>query len=378
MRALSAAWEIITPSGSTGDRGDYGASVQLVSRLEKVKGMRTTRLSAFALSLAGLALAVPAHPSSGQTQTGEPACGQPRPLPAPSYDSFFGRQLSIVAESEDWRVQLAKAGPYTDCGYPFTFTVTNKGVGAVSRFRFCNETAQVDEIDLIKPSRALLLGRVTSGSPPVVTIVALPSGAVVDHFGCFLPALSPDRHYLAFVKDFPPHPGPVGISDEYIVYDLTGSAEYNHPRFKPGTEYDAGWAVYPPAATNAAQENILPNPALPAHNLSSRRLFWLEDYEFAFADSFRGSDRLVLVNLAGGIQNADVRTVDLDPSQLVDLGEHCEQATAPSDFEVWSHDPAGFIRVRQIDTLPRNEGAVCVYFVPSPCLRRADMMVKLP
>ncbi len=49
---------------------------------------------------------------------------------------------------------------------------------------------------------------------------------------CFMPALSPGHRFLAFLKDFPGYPGPVQITAEYIVYDLTRSAEYNRPHFK--------------------------------------------------------------------------------------------------------------------------------------------------
>jgi len=252
--------------------------------------------------------------------------------------------------------------------------VKNKHGGTVSQFRLCNEAQQIDEIDLIEPNRVLVMGRVTSGSPPVVTILALPSGAVVDHFGCYLPALSPDHHYLAFLKNFPPHPGPVNISQEYIVYDLTRDAEYNRPHFKAGVEYDAGWPVYPPGATNAVQENLVADLTSPVHACTSSYLFWLDDRSVGFSDYFEDSNRVVFVDLADGLRNARLQTTDLGPD-LVDL-DHCEKAASPSDFAAWSQHPAGLIHINQMDLAQGPIGAVCLYFAPNPCVARSHLIVN--
>ena len=315
-------------------------------------------------------------PSSGRARAlqAEGGCAQTRPVPARSYDSFFGRQGPVGAESREWRIDLAKRETSSQCtyAYQFLFRVKNKLSGAVSQFTLCNVwTVQVDEIDLVNETRALIMVRASADSP-VATIVELPSGKVVDHFYCFLAALSPDHHFLAFVKSFPGHPGPVAISHEYIVYDLTRSGEYNRPQSKPGVKYDAGWVVYPPEATNAVGENILPEGS-PYHVWSSRGLFWLDDVTLTFADFFQGENLLVAANLSRGAGNPEVRTLNLDPSQLVDL-DQCKKYTAPSDFKIWSEEPAGLIHVTQISPVPGRPGVACLYFIfkPVPTVPESD------
>jgi hypothetical protein len=304
-------------------------------------------------------------------------CPPTKPFPTPSYEAFFGRQGPVKAESPEWRVELTKSEGAAKCPsqVALLFQARNKQTGATSQFKICNETAQVDEVNFINSTRALVLGRVGS-SFPVASVVELPSGKVEDHFWCFLPMLSPHHRFLAFVKEFPPRPGPAVISDEYVVYDLTRTAEYNRPHFKPGVSYSPGWPVYPPGATNALGENVLPQGS-PAHSRTSRYLFWLDDSKLSFTDFFQGQNLLIVANLSRGVRDVNVRTLALDPAQLVDL-DQCKKSTAPSDFEVWSKEPAGLIRVAEIDPVPGKPGMACLHFVPSPCLRQTDLMVKLP
>ncbi len=344
--------------------------------MPKTSRLRRPTLSLALLGAASLAVC-PLSPRWAGALQSEGACAQATPAPRPSYDSFFGLQGPVQAESPKWRIDLVRAQAAREClnQVAFLFHVRDKRNGTTSQFRLCNETAQVDEVDLINGARALVLGRVT-GSVPVANVVQLPSGKVENHFECYRPALSPLHHFLAFVKMFPPHPGPVAIRFDYIVYDLTRSPEYNRPHFKPGLRYDAGWPIYPPGATNADMENVLPEGS-PANSPTSRSLFWLDDNTLAFGDFFEGHNRLVVADLTGGVTSPDVRTSDLDPSQIVDL-DRCKKSTAPSDFEVWSKKPAGLIQIKQIDPVPERPGMACLYFVSTPCLRFTDLMVKLP
>ncbi len=335
-----------------------------------------TRRLAFHLAFVGAATIVLCQVSPGQSASQTE--GECRPATArqkPSYESFFGRQASVEAESPEWRIVLARTDHSPSCPNQFTFSVSKRRESAVSQFKICNESAQVDEVGIIGKNKALILGRATA-SISVATAVELPSGKVADHFMCFLPALSPNHRFLAFIKMFPPHPGPVAISDEYLVYDLTRDGEYNRPHFKVGVGYDPGWPLYPPGATNAIGENVVPEGS-PFHSRSSQALFWLDDDTLAFADFFQGRNNLVVANLSRGVRYADVRTLSLDPSQLIDL-DQCRKTTAPSDFESWSKEPAGLIRVSEIELVPDRPGMACLVFVPSPCLRYATFIAKLP
>ncbi len=332
------------------------------------------RLSSALAAAAALLICLLSLDRAGALQN-EEGCAHAKPRPAPSYESFFGRQSPVEAESPEWRIDLAKTSPGPVCLHQFSFRARNKRNGAVSEFTVCNETAQVDELQMIKETRALVLGR-AAASAPVANVVDMASGKVEDHFGCYLPTLSPGHRFLAFIKDFPGHPGPVEITDEYIVYDLRRDGEYNRPHFKVGVGYDPGWPVYPPGATNAIGENVVPEGS-PFHSRSSQALFWLDDDTLAFADFFQGRNNLVVANLSRGVRYADVRTLSLDPSQFIDL-DQCRKTTAPSDFESWSKEPAGLIRVSEIDLIPGRPGMACLVFVPSPCLRYKTFIVKLP
>ena len=229
---------------------------------------------------------------------------------------------------------------------------------------------------MVNRSTALVFGHTAGAGLVQATVVQLPAGRVMDQFACFCPVLSPQNRFLAFIKSFPPHPGPAVITWEYIVYDLSESPDYNRPRLKPGVQYDAGWPVYPVGATNAVGENVLPEGS-PYHSWTSGGLFWLDEHMLAFTDFFQGQNLLVVADLTRGVRDAKVRTLALDPAQLVDL-DQCKKSTAPSDFDVWSKEPAGLIKVAQIIPVPGRSGVACLHFVPSPCLRQTSLMVTLP
>lgn len=315
-------------------------------------------------------------------------CSGVKPLPPPSYASFFGRQRPVEGESREWRIRLAAWSPSKWPPQRFTFSVKNNITGATYRLTFPGwaspsrslRVAQVDEIDPLGHDRALILGRLDANLP-VANVVALPSGALLDHFLCLWPALSPDKRFLAFVKPFPGHPGPVSITNEYLIYDLARGPAYNRPHFKPGRVYGAGWPIYPPGATNAAGENMVPGLAAPGHRLSSSRLFWLGPATLAFTDYYDGVDRLVVARIPRGIRAPVVHTVALRPSEILDLGR-CKKAIAPSDFSRWSRDPAALIQVTQISPAPAEAGAACLFFSarlePSSCFRVTNLKVGLP
>lgn len=301
-------------------------------------------------------------------------CSQAKGLAPPTYSSFFGRQASIGTESEAWRIELLGRTPSPRCpsSYEFLFHANSRVSKTVTKFTLCNETAQIDEVEIISPIRVLVLGRLAANAP-VANILELPTGRVIDHFSCFMPAVSPSHHYLAFVKSFPGHPGPAMISAEYLVYDLTRSPDYNHPRFNSGIP-GAGWPVYPPGATNAPGSNIVAE-GQPYHLWTSQRLFWIGSDKLAFADLFEGHNKLVLVDLRRGIQDLRVHTTDLEPSQFVDLSQ-CKQSVAQSGSENLSQEQAGLIEIAAIES--SNPGWVCLRFVPNHRLKYASRAIRLP
>lgn len=331
-----------------------------------------------ALLLLWLPFVQPNAKLAGQAQT----CGT-ESVSSPSYNSFFGRQVSLKAKSPEWQVQLVKWQPSKWPPEKFTFEVTNAKGGAVSRLSLpaWNSTSalQVDQIDEITvipgQNRFLVLGR-PGASSSEADLIGLPSGEILDRFPCFMPVVSPDRRFLAFVKPFPGHPGPVAVTAEYLVYDLTQSPSYNRPHFIPGVTYDAGWPVYPPGTTNAVGSNLVPGLNSPVHWLSSRGLFWLDARRLTFTDRYNYQDRFVVVDMSYGIHSPLVRTEVLNAGDLLDL-QKCKTNYSADDYARMLRDPSGLIDVQQISLAPKWPGHVCLRFQPSPCLTQPELALKV-
>lgn len=316
---------------------------------------------------------------AGQAQT----CGTEY-ASSQSYNSFFGQQISLKAESPEWQVQLVKWQPSKWPPEKFTFEVANTKRGAVSRLSFsawsANSSAlqvnQIDEIAVIPgQNRFLVLGRAGASSSEA-DLIGLPSGEILDRFPCFMPVVSPDRRLLAFVKPFPGHPGPVTVTAEYLVYDLTRSPSYNRPHFVPGVTYDAGWPVYPPGATNAVGSNLVPGLSSPFHWLSSKGLFWLDARRLTFTDRYNYQESFVVVDMSYGIHSPLARTEVLNPSDLVDL-QKCKTNYSPDDYARMLRDPSGLIDVQQISLAPKWPGHVCLRFQPNPCLTQPELALEV-
>jgi hypothetical protein len=315
------------------------------------------------------------HPSpptqeAAAKQRGEATCARPRkPL---SYESFYGRQRQVAGESSRWHIRLIGWEPEWPA-QRFTFRVEDKATDAVLRLTLpawdsptrSLRLNQIDEIDILGGNRALILGRVSADSS-VADVVTLPSGRIADRFSCFKPAISPDHRFLAFVKSFPGHPGPVTVNDEYLVYDLGAKSTNNRPQIRPGTAYDAGWAVYPPGATNAVGENLVPGLGGPAHYMSSDAFFWVSDHSFAFADTWKGTVSLVVTDLSHGIRRTRVSVTSL--MHLGVLNTTKCRGLSPGAFFVNGIAPVG-----------RQPGLLCLLFRTwdSACLLRRSAELHL-
>ncbi len=326
--------------------------------------------AAAAAGAALLLLAAPAPARGPAQRTGEVACSQAKPLPAPSYDSFFVSQRAVSDKSAGWKLTLSKWSRLGSPVMQFTFRVLNRSTHSASHFTLTSNgstffAAQIDEADLVGRGRALLLTRAAS-SISGAYLVRLPGGGIVDHFLCFRPTISPGHRFLAFIKAFPEHPGPVSVSEEYLVYDLTRGPDYNRPRFEPGVTYDAGWPIYPPGATNAAGENLVADLNAPVHLPASNRLFWLDKDNIAFADAFEGTVSLVVADLAGGIRHPAVSVTSLMGLGVLNRPK-CSNLS-----------PAAFF-VKDISRIKGNPSRLCLLFRTwePACLARRSAVVEL-
>lgn len=323
------------------------------------------------LLVAGAALSFTSPNGRGQARS-QPAqeCARAKPVPPPSYESFFGRQRVVSDTSPRWKIRLVRWTPWGKPEARFTFRLLNRRTHAVSHLTLDSDSsrfyaAQIDQVDLVGARRAVLLSRTTWGVSTVY-LIRLPGGAIVDHFLAVRPAISPGHRYLAFVNPFPEHPGPVSVNWEYLVYDLAAKPAYNRPHFKAGVAYGAGWPVYPPGATNAPGENLVPEPGPPVHTMSSGRIFWTGGGTFALADTWQGTVSLIAVRLPRGIRHPEVSVTSLMPLGVINM-EKCG-----------SLSPAGF-SVRSVAVAPGQPSAVCLWFrtQDKACLARRSAEVPL-
>lgn len=300
-------------------------------------------------------------------------CREMKPQPTPSYEAVFGQQIMISAQARSLLITLVRRSSSKRCPSSFVlyFRITNTSKSDGATFTLCNETVQIDEIDVVSPTRVLLLGRVAANAP-VANIVELPTGRVVDHFMCFMPAISPTHRFLGFIKNFPGHPGPGLISAQYLAYDLIHSPQYNRPFGASSSE--PGLPVYPIGTTNTPGSNVV-SPGAMYHTWSSQRLFWLGDDLLVFGDFIDGHNSLVLCDAKRGLRDVRVNTIDLASLDLVDLSR-CRQSLSSEDFESIAQQPAGVIHIEQVEIV--KQGWICVRLVANNCLKRQGVMVPPP
>lgn len=290
-----------------------------------------------------------------------------------SYTTSFGQQQVLSASSAKWGIRLVAFQPSIWPPRQFTFAVKNEKTTAAGQLTFdawgSSDSLQVNQIDEIHifGDKLLIIGRAGANSSEA-DVVELPSGKILDRFPCFMPAVSPGSRFVAFLKSFPGHPGPVSVSAEYLVYSLVDGPASRGAHLR---------AVYPPGATTAPGGNLLPGLDSPVHWISSERLFWIDADTVAFTDHYPGQDELVLVNLGDAVQAPDVRTETIPADKLIDL-DRCRSRYSAADLESISRDPSGLIRVKEIALISKESGYLCLRFDTSPCLTRTEFTVKAP
>lgn len=290
-------------------------------------------------------------------------------------------QRKLSAQSDRWAVSLTrwKACPEAFGNWCYFFRVEDKLNHTVAAFRLANQTAQVDALSIVGGSRVAVLGRALP-ILAIVTVVDLPSGKEIDRFVCGGPVPSPDGRFVVYGKFVPAHPGyEWSPSAEYLIYDLTASAEGNRTppnRGRPLDPYDVGWPVYPEGAKNISGDNLFEGHDVPVHS-SASWFFWLDKSStVAFVDRWQGVNRLVVADVSGGIQRPKVHAYPFDTGAVVDLPA-CKSKVAPSDFEAWSKDPSTLISVTDIHASPETSHSLRLRFSPHPCLATTTLDVRV-
>lgn len=271
------------------------------------------------------------------------------------------RQREVSVESEDLIISLTRVEPCGDCGggKSFTFEVKDKRRATKSFFTIRNDTAQVDEIVIVNPSRAVVVGSV-SGTVRIVNVIDLRAGAVVDHFYCHFPSVY--GQFIAYVKFTPRYSTQPGWwSAVYLVYDATASPMQNRLHYRQGLENheNVGIPIYPPENVERRVYDPVISGEEEAHQLASDGLFWLREGVVAFVDRWKKANHLVVVDVGSGIVRPKVKVKTIDTWAVLDLAQ-CEETEHPENL----------IYVQEIHLLEEKAGYVRLHFTPrDSCLR---------
>jgi hypothetical protein len=290
------------------------------------------------------------------------------------------QQSKLSRSSESWDVTITswKSCPEALSNECFFFRISNKVQHTEATFKLANQTAQIDALRIVSPSRLVILGK-SLPNLSIVTIVAMSQNRELDGVVCEKPTISPDGRYLAYLKFAPVHPGyGWSTSAEYLIYDLSLSPQENRTRFNSSQQtnpYNVGWPLYPPGTRNMPGDNLLEGQDVPVH-WSISPFFWVSSSEVAFVDRWHGSAYLVLASLSQGIQHPVVRQRELNVSELIDFPA-CKNQVSTEDFQGWSKDPVVLISVERLE-LPRDKsGQIVLHLARNVCLRTDTVEIPI-
>jgi len=218
-------------------------------------------------------------------------------------------QKSVSYEDQEVRTTLVLGQGVT------SLKIIKRSTGEEKLVELPAEMTQVDEIRKGVGNKLAVRGMV-NGSSSEIVVVDLGSDKVIDKFVCYLPSLSRDVRYIAFIKFYPSHFAE-GTEDHYMLYDLAKTPAENRPRTTPSGDWKTvGRCIYPMGIGNDDNDNV-GHPKDREH-FSRSQLFWSQDQEqFFFADQVDSAPQIVLVlvdvSADGG---AKVRTLTQGTEQM--------------------------------------------------------------
>jgi len=246
--------------------------------------------------------------------------------------------------------------------------LVDKRNGTTHEFTLQNETAQVDELHIIKAFRIAVIGRVLANTS-IVSIVNSHTGRLIDSFYCFYPTVSPDRRLVAYVKVFPAH-FVEGTSAEYLLYDFELSPQENRPSSKAaslGDHMNVGFPIYPPGSLNLPSDNVLV-AADKTHTIASDGFFWSKDSKMlGFADLWGRSTSVILADLSVNPHRPRIATKTL-PWQTILAAGKCPE---------YQPDPIRALRVASMTFLDAEPTRLRLGFrFPNPaCLAENSLTI---
>ena len=272
----------------------------------------------------------------GQRQI--PAPGQPPNAQIQKNDTgVFDPQNKVPVSYSDDQFQLAINAE----GQPLQASIRKKGL-SIKLVQLPDQMAQANEIRRVGPNTAVVLGMM-NGDVFDVALIDLQRLIVSDTFACYFPTISPDGHYIAFIKFSVAHPDGA-VEDHYMLYDTTKSSSANRPPgVLPQNWMTVGVTMYPPGIGNKPLDNYGHDD----HAAASTTFFWNPyDEKVLFADRSHDVISLVLVtpDLTNNIRARTVEIPFTDPCQKEGATPrgNCLANLTKADFD---KDPAGSVTV---------------------------------
>lgn len=163
----------------------------------------------------------------------------------------------------------------------------------------------------------------------VLTVIPADVNATTDTVLCYDPSVSPNGRFVAFRKFYP-------NNDEieasiYLVYDTTLSPAANRMRSNtdPGA-VEVGWAVFP-TESNVWQSYDSSIFTTDTRHMLHSALTWVGATKFAFLDFSERKTRVVLVDVAGGVNASTAQQRELNEVQLVDR-RRIDRTKSPAEY----------------------------------------------
>jgi hypothetical protein len=153
--------------------------------------------------------------------------------------------------------------------------ITRPGIKPVS-IALPESILEVSSIDRVVGRQVAVIGDAGGGLYDVV-LVDMTQYRIADYFMGYSPTISPDGRFIAFVKFYPTHPGPVKVSDFVLLYDVAHGAVNNRPAgISIYDRESVGTAVYPPGIKTQDPDSGLPDTAI-SYKIMDDDFFWSPD-----------------------------------------------------------------------------------------------------
>lgn len=230
--------------------------------------------------------------------------------PFQTYDPLHQKSIRLVAK--ELEIDLEPGDPYNPEINPDKLLL--KRAEGDQELSLPYEIGQVNSITDIGDNKVVVNGMI-NGERSEIVVVDWKLASIIDNFICYLPEVSPDGKWIAFIKFYPAHGSEFVPRDHYMIYKLSGLTRQSRLRDRAANDrINVGETIYPIGRKNLPGDNVGRSSAAPDE--SSSRLVWSSDSNnFAFAVS-AGKDLSLVWVTRSKDSHWNVKTIVQDTSQV--------------------------------------------------------------